>query len=199
MSGGGEFVAGKKWKEKAEKILLSAMRGAMRIEKQGIRFYSRAARGVKDPNGKAILEFLADEERRHLLLFENLARSFRLTAKSSQTLRVMRSHAPDAIKKQVKILKKPRIFPKPIEYHKRHDVAMDVKIMDEAIKVEKKSIALYEEYKRELGGKDKGMKHALQLVIDEEKQHLDWFEFARGDAKLHSYWAELEEHFSIQG
>ncbi len=38
-----------------------------------------------------------------------------------------------------------------------------------------------------------------QVVVEEEKQHLNWFEFARGDAKLHSYWAELEEHFSIQG
>ncbi len=173
-------MAGKKRKDE-EKVFLSAFKSAISIEKKGIGFYSSAARRVKDPNGKAILEFLVSEEKRHLLFFENLARR----------------HAPAVLKRQVKILKRPRIFPKPIEYRKRHEVAMDVKIMEEAIKTEKKSIALYEEDRRELKGRE--LRGALQLIIEEEKQHLSWFEFARGDAKLHSYWAELEEHFSIQG
>ncbi|MEW6329336.1 MAG: ferritin family protein [Candidatus Micrarchaeota archaeon] len=173
-------MAGKKKKDQ-ENFLISAFKSAISIEKKGIDFYSRAIRKVRDPNGKAVLEFLVSEEKRHLQFFETLARR----------------HAPAVLRRQVKILKRPRIFPKPIEYHKRHEVAMDMKIMEEAIKTEKKSIALYESYKRELKGRE--LRSALQLIIDEEKQHLNWFEFARGDAKLHSYWAELEEHFSIQG
>jgi rubrerythrin len=62
---------------------LSALRMAFLIEKDAVAFYTRAAAGTEDPDGKAMYESLAEMEREHQRILEEeydaLANEFRHT------------------------------------------------------------------------------------------------------------------------
>jgi rubrerythrin len=51
--------------------VLKAIEIAIRIEKDGLEFYTEAAKQVDDPHGKRMFKTLARDERVHMQLFEN--------------------------------------------------------------------------------------------------------------------------------
>lgn len=155
------------------------LKTAIKIEEEGIGFYTKSARLVDDETGKQTLLFLAEEEMRHKAFFEGVLDS--------------RGDPNKAIGK----LQAPRIFPKPRSYEPGTTRSTDQGILEHALENEKKSI---EFYSKALGeASDKDLCSGLEIIIKEEQQHAEWITYLIGTIGSHGYWTGLEDHFSLDG
>lgn len=167
--------------------IVRALRAGMNIEKKGEAFYSKAAGKVENPHGQLTLNFLAREEREHYKFLEGLAAS------------IKKGRTPEgfALPKHAG-LKKEEI----LETMRRMEVKGRVpkgskEIIDEAVKVEKKSIELYEGFLSETKNEDN--RKIFRTMAEEEKKHLEWLEFIRDALEIHGYWYDLESYFALEG
>jgi rubrerythrin len=158
--------------------LLDVLRAAVEIEKEGIEFYSKSAKKVKDENGKEILEFLVREEARHKAYFES----------------ILRSKGKDP--KATGVLVAPRIFPEPYEPKAAGDEKLSTAILEQARDAEMRSIEFYASALKTASGE---LRDGVKQVLSEEKQHLEWVEYLLGEVKENHYWGNLHEHFGLDG
>lgn len=159
----------------------------MEIEKKGEAFYSKASEEVENPHGKLTLRFLAREERRHYKYLEAL---FRKVKKG------LRQEVPPLPRRPK--LKREEI----LETMKRmgvkaRAVKKDREIVNEAMRVEEKSIEFYEGFLGRV--KDAESREIFKELIEEEKHHLEWLEFIRDALEVHGYWYDLESYFALEG
>ncbi len=70
-------------------------------------------------------------------------------------------------------------------------------IIQEAMKVEKKSIEFYEGFLSET--RDEDNRRIFRAMMEEEKKHLSWLEFIRDALEIHGYWYDLESYFALEG
>lgn len=152
---------------------------AIKIEEEGIKYYTKSAEKVEDQNGKAILLFLAHEEGRHRKFFSEM----------------LKKHGSG--EKTLKLLMVPRIFPKEHELEEGKATGIDEGILEHAQDVEKRSIDFYSDAFRAVSDKD--LRAGLETVIHEEKQHLEWLEYLMSTVGAHEYWGGLQDHFSLDG
>ena len=164
----------------------SILRTAVQIEKDGIDFYAESAAKITDENGKATLESLAREEYRHKKFFEGI-----LETQGAGRQNLLRA------------LNTPRIFPKAKKFSGSDDTSVDFEILQLALEAEKKSIDLYagalRQFKEKSLRMDDSLRRGLEIIINEELQHLEWIEFITKDLEKHGFWANLHEHFSLEG
>jgi rubrerythrin len=167
--------------------IVKALKAGMDIEKKGEAFYSKAAGKVENPHGQLTLNFLAREEREHYKFLEGLVAS--ITEGRTPEGFALPKHAD---------LKKEEI----LETMRRMGVKGRVpkgnkEIIDEAMKVEKKSIELYEGFLSETKNEDN--RKIFRTMAEEEKKHLEWLEFIRDALEIHGYWYDLESYFALEG
>ncbi len=152
---------------------------AIRIEEEGIEYYSKSAERITDENGKQTLLFLVEEERRHKNFFESM-----LSSKGKD---------PGALKDLVV----PRIFPEHHDYTKNENTSVDQEILKRAMGNEKRSIEFYESSLNT--AEEEELRSGLQTIIKEEEQHLEWIVYLLESISTHGYWSGLDEHFSLDG
>jgi rubrerythrin len=161
--------------------LLECLEKGKEIEAFGIKFYNEAANSIEDPKGKSTLQFLAREEHHHLGFIQELIDSIKKGSGISPVI-------------QKKI---PKIFPEKREF--KEQVASgegDKKILDEAMKVEDRSIEFYSNCQSRVEGEEKGI---FQTLVKEEEKHKAWLDYMKDGMEVHGYWYDLGERFAFDG
>lgn len=131
---------------------------AMKMEKEGSEFYSKASKECNDTWLKGIFEYLAIEESKHYKIFREMK-------ENANTLNEVNLNSSQDIISAFEKKKKERII------ECLRDLQSDVYIA--AAKDEKASIDLYEGLLNESENEEE--KKALLLIIEEEKSHLNFF------------------------
>ncbi len=152
---------------------------AISIEKEGINFYTKSAKRIKDENGRGTLVFLANEEKRHKAFFESALKKHGKGDKTS-----------------VKLLMTPRLFPKAKDYKGKSASEIDLLILEHARDTEKHSVEFYTVAK---SFADEKLREGLDIVIKEEEQHLSWVEYLLENIRSNDSWGSLHRHFSLDG
>lgn len=162
-------------------FLLECLEKGKEIEQEGIKFYTDAADSIEDPKGKSTLKFLAKEEGRHLEYINELIDSISDGGDISQII-------------QKKI---PEIFPKKEDFREQISVDKgDKKILEEAMKVEERSIEFYTECRGRVNSSEKEI---FEILIKEEEKHKAWLDYMKDGMDVHGHWYDLGEYFSFDG
>ncbi|MFH0817587.1 MAG: ferritin family protein [Candidatus Micrarchaeota archaeon] len=159
--------------------IIDILHTAIKIEQEGIEFYSKSANKVKDENGKGTLLFLANEEKRHKAFFEG----------------VLKKHGKEDAN-TIRLLMSPRIFPEPKDYEGKSAPEIDKEILNHALETEHRSITFYSDAKKLA---DEKFRDGLDIVIREEKQHAEWIEYLLEGIRSQATWSPLHGHFSLDG
>ncbi|MBD3313804.1 hypothetical protein GF345_05160 [Candidatus Woesearchaeota archaeon] len=138
--------------EDKDKKMIRYIQMGENIEKEGIQFYTKAMKGVVDPNSKKLLKFLANEEKNHL----EYLKSFERKAKGKKNgAKIKKTNKPIFSKQAYKKMKGGR--------------ADTLNIFNTALDIELKSARLYSELAKKV--KDKDLKSFLKKLINWEKEH----------------------------
>jgi rubrerythrin len=158
-----------KIEEKGSKLVVvdfdefDAYRISCKIEKDGIRFYRKLSESVNNAEAKNILEFLMDEEKKHLRFFEDCIASLRESGEDE-------SEDDDLISEIDFGVLQP--YQGIIELEKAMtDVQKGLRL---GIVVEEKSIQFYGACQQEISAADAKMQ--IGRIIEEEKRHKDLLE-----------------------
>ena len=137
-----------------------AFKVARKLESEGISFYKKLLRTVKDPGVKEVLNYLLEEEKDHLQLFEEM-----LEGENAEALDNSGEDILDILDTGVFILPKDE-----------EEIAADIdKALQLGINIEKRSLAFYLEIMKHTESEEG--KSALKKIIEEEKKH--WEELKR--------------------
>ncbi|MFA5100637.1 MAG: ferritin family protein [Candidatus Omnitrophota bacterium] len=133
---------------------------ACKIERDGIRFYSKLSERSQDPVAKETLEFLLSEEKRHFKLFDDalgILRNSREIQEDNDLLQSMDFG----------------IFEPYASMDELETIVTDIKkALRLGIVIENKSIALYQACVNALQASGAGEAgKELECIIDEEKKH----------------------------
>lgn len=140
---------------------LEVLREAMHIEKEGIRFYRRAAKGSKNRKTQDLFLRLAREELLHLekleLVYDNLA-------ENSEWLVDL-----DLSENEPKVLKDIEIFDADVEVEEELD---EFSALDRGIRAEEDSIRLYKKASEDFKGIRGGGHAIFTWLLAFEHEHL---------------------------
>jgi len=138
---------------------------AVRIEENGLTFYTEAGNASTSDKVKELFQFLGDEEKRHIHCFENIGHGY-----ESDTLPGASDPYAEEAALYLGALANSRVFTEPNEGSR---LAQGIRDEDDALKVaismEKDSILFYYELQKVMREKDKTV---LTQLIEEEKKHL---------------------------
>lgn len=138
---------------------------ALRIEENGVEFYTQAGNASKSKKLKELFTFLAEEEKKHIIIFGEMDKSVKNDTKPD-TLDPYLDEAP----LYLEALANSRVFT-----NKNEGKSLAGKVHNEeealqtAINMEKDSILFYYELHSAVTNKDKAI---LESIIKEEKKHL---------------------------
>ncbi|HFE52849.1 MAG TPA: hypothetical protein ENK07_05365 [Bacteroidetes bacterium] len=136
---------------------------AVQIEKQGYDFYSNVAASLPEGQAKALFEWLASEELRHIQVFENFRDQM-------DQLQLAGPYEWDEVGRYLRSLTEGRVFPSGEEAKK---LAKSVENLEEvfrfAIQIEKENSLYFHELSDFVAEKDKPI---IQKLINEEKSHI---------------------------
>jgi len=140
--------------------ILEIFRDAMNLERDGVKFYRKAAKHSKNQKAVEVFKKLADDELQHL---ESLEVTYDKLVKENEWM-VMKDMATP----QSKELKTEDVFEdEPV--NEQYDEADAV---ERGINAEKDSIALYEKAQKECNIDDAGKCDVFKALVDFEKEHL---------------------------
>jgi len=165
--------------------VLEVLKKGIELESYGIKFYSKSSETVSDPKGKQTLNFLAHEEREHLNFIQELQKIFE-DGGASGLEKTVSSHLERIHEK---------VFPELGEYLK--DVKKssgDKQILEEALEIEKKSVALYKSQIE--ASKNENVKKIFEILVKEEQGHLTLVEQMQDYMVLNGVWTGLDEYFA---
>ena len=138
---------------------------AIRIEENGIQFYTQAGSASKSERLKELFLFLAEEEKRHIAYFEEIRRHIR-----DDTLPGVFDPDIEEAPLYIQALADSRVF---TNAHEGKRLASKVHgeedVLKTVINIEKDSILFYYELQNAIRDKDKT---TLKSLIIEEKSHL---------------------------
>ena len=170
-------------------ILTESIKRGISIERKGEEFYTDVAGKIDDPLGKDTLRFLAKEEGRHIQFLENLLDTM-VNGNEKELSRVVAGYEGQLTRSTTF-----PTFPGKEEYVTRVKVKKgDKEILKEARKIEKRSIAFYQEAVDTVN--DEEHKSVFRLLEDWEKKHLDWIEFMDESMDLYGYWTGIQGYFA---
>ncbi|MBI5453145.1 MAG: ferritin family protein [Deltaproteobacteria bacterium] len=135
---------------------------AVRIEENGLKFYTDAGKAARDKGVKALFKTLAEDEGRHIRVFQDLKKLLGEAADAEpfdeETESYLRAFADT------------EVFTSP-EGGKKvgKEAAGEAGVVDIAIGMEKDSILFYYEILKMIREKDKAV---VDSLIDQEKDHL---------------------------
>lgn len=147
---------------------LEAYKIAIKIEKDGMAFYASLAKQEKNPESKHILDFMVEEERRHLSFFENALEDLRS--------RLTEEYEDDDLLSYTDY----GIFEPYKEIQSLPEVINDVKkALKLGINIERNALRFYEECSRLISSQE--TKKALADISEEEMKHLETLEKILGN------------------
>lgn len=163
-----------------EKKLVDLIRLAVNLEKREVEYYKKASQKTKNPEGKKVFKYLAEEEEKHL---NTLKQHLASVADKGTWLPDEQSFN----KKNCKIRrKKPdKVIPK-----KPKPDASDLDALEEAEDIEKKSIDFYTELACRTS--DKEALKVLHYIIDSEKEHLREVKIQYAFLNSEGFWYDNE-------
>lgn len=131
---------------------------AVQIEKNGFAFYQALAKQSKDAGIAAVFDYLAGQEKQHLVTFQTMLKGIEVPRVTDAT-----SGEESAY---VKALTAGRVF---VDAAAARATRSDVEAVDLGLAAEKDSILLYYELQEVVQGTDCD---TVEKIIDEEKRHL---------------------------
>ncbi|HQP91458.1 MAG TPA: ferritin family protein [Candidatus Omnitrophota bacterium] len=136
---------------------VQAYKIAIRMENDGIDFYKKMLSDIKDLEAKHEIEFLIEEEIKHLTTFTSmLGRSKEISGDDFEEDDIV-----NYIKSKVFDLSREREDALKVEH--RHTA------LEEALNMEKRSVVFYEGCLRQT--KEKDAREAFEKILDEERSH----------------------------
>ncbi|MCP4542240.1 MAG: ferritin family protein [Chloroflexi bacterium] len=141
--------------------VLSALETAIQIEKDGLVFYTEAAKQVDDPKGKKMFQTLARDEQLHLQLFEN-AREALLNKKNWPSLEKVKEISPE------KSIRQP-VFPTGDEIKLVKIPDRQLAALRQGLQSEEDSILFYSKQKEQIDDPD--AKKMYAYLIEQEEGH----------------------------
>ncbi|MFH1125505.1 MAG: ferritin family protein [Candidatus Altiarchaeota archaeon] len=163
-----------------DKKLLNIIKIAVYLEKRDIEYYRKAAEKTRNPNGKKVFNYLADEGENQLVsLKKHLASAEGKDTWLSDEKTISRS------KCRIKRKKPEGILPKKVKTD-----ADDLEALRQAVEIEKKSIRFYEDLACET--KDKKALKVLNYMIESENEHLKELEIQYAFLKSEGFWYDNE-------
>lgn len=135
---------------------------AVRIEENGLKFYTDAGKATKNKAVQALFKALAEDEGRHIRVFQDLKKllgdAANAEAFDEETESYLRAFADT------------EVFTSPEGGKKLgKEVSAESEVIDIAIGMEKDSILFYYEILKMIREKDKAV---VDSLIDQEKEHL---------------------------
>jgi rubrerythrin len=166
---------------------LQAIETAIQIEKDGLAFYTEAARQTDDPSGKKMFQTLARDEAAHLKLFEG-ARQTLLTEGEWLSPQQVAAISP-------KSFERPPIFPTGGEI--RAEIPeRELAVLQRGIEAEEASIAFYSEQMDKTD--DPGGRAMYAYLIEQEKGHRTILQGEYDYLSRTGFWFDFQE-FSLEG
>ncbi len=136
---------------------------AVRIEENGLKFYTDASKASSSGAVKELFTVLAEEEGRHIKVFLDLKRSL------AEDTAGYDAYAEEA-SQYLKALADTEVFTSPDEGRKAAVMMHDAHdVIEMAIGMEKDSLLFYYEMQRMIREKDR---QVLEALIEQEKEHL---------------------------
>jgi rubrerythrin len=149
--------------DKAGKIMVTdfslaqSYKIAVRMEKDGIDFYGDLLAGIRNAQAKHEIEFLIDEEKRHLEIFQGLLD------------RAKEAGVDDFEEDDVVDYLRSKVFDVSQEKDRAENMEHRHTALEEALDMERRSIVFYEGCLSH--AKDAAAKEAFQKILEEEQKH----------------------------
>jgi len=152
---------------------------AIQMEKDGYAFYTKAAAQTNSNMGRTIFESLADDEQRHLDVFQKMFED-----------KIGQSEWNDLINSSKKYANIP-IFPLDIKDASGMDPdSTEIDALRMAMDSEKEAIDYYNNIKENLD--DRELKNVIDEIINQEKNHYSLLEKEFNHINSTGYWFEFD-------
>jgi len=162
---------------------LKAVETAIQIEKDGLAFYTEAAKQTDDPNGKKMFRSLARDEAAHLKLFETTRESL---LKEGHWL------SPEQIAAiSPKKFDRQPIFPTGDEIKAAEIPERELAALQRGIQAEKDSIAFYSQEMDKTGDPDAKAMYAY--LIEQEEGHRTILQGEYDYLNRTGFWFDIQE------
>jgi len=152
---------------------------AIQMEKDGYSFYIKAASQTDSDMGKTIFESLAQDEQRHLEVFQKMFED-----------KVSESEWNDLVDSSKKYAKIP-IFPTDLNDASGMDAeSTELDALRMAMDAEKEAIEYYGKIRKNLENQD--VKNVIDEIIEQEKNHYSLLEKEFNHINTTGYWFEFD-------
>ena len=162
---------------------LQAIETAVQIEKDGLAFYTEAARQTDDPNGKKMFKSLARDEAAHLRLFED-ARQALLERGNWLSPEEVAAISPGE-------LDRPPVFPTGDETKAAEIPERELTALQRGIQAEKDSIAFYSQERDKADDPDAKAMYAY--LIEQEEGHRTILQGEYDYLNRTGFWFDVQE------
>lgn len=163
--------------------VLKAIETAIQIEKDGLAFYTEAAKQTDDPNGKKMFQSLARDEAAHLRLFEDTRQALLERGKWLSPEEVAAINP--------KRLDRPPIFPTGDEIKATEIPERELSALQRGIQAEKDSIAFYSEQINQTEDPDGRAMYAY--LIEQEEGHRTILQGEYDYLNRTGFWFDIQE------
>jgi rubrerythrin len=161
-----------------------AMKTAIEMEKSGHRFFTDAARQVKNEAGRKVFTRLAAEEMVHLQVFEKI-----FTALTDGT--DWKKAIPE-----VEPAKRVPYFDDAAKQFKAGDLSVELDYLRKALELERKAIGFFEQALKEAGAAD--AREVFSRILEEEQSHYDLIQAEIDSVNGSGFWFDVPE-FHMDG
>lgn len=162
---------------------LKAIETAIQIEKDGLAFYTEAARQTSDPNGKKMFQSLARDEAAHLKLFETVRESL---PKDGHWL------SPEQVAAiSPGEFNHPPIFPTGEEIRSAKTPERELAVLQRGLQAEKDSIAFYSQQRDKADDPDAKAMYAY--LIEQEEGHRTILQGEYDYLTRTGFWFDVQE------
>lgn len=162
---------------------LKAIETAIQIEKDGLAFYTEAAKQTDDPNGKKMFQTLARDEAAHLRLFKD-ARESLLERGNWLPLEEVTAISP-------KRLDRPPVFPTGDEIKATEISKRELAALRRGIQAEEDSIAFYSQEMEKTDDPDGKAMYAY--LIEQEEGHRTILQGEYDYLNRTGFWFDIQE------
>jgi len=152
---------------------------AIQMEKDGYDFYSKAAAQTNSEMGRTIFESLANDEQRHLDVFQKMFEE-----------KVGKSEWNDLVNSSKKYANIP-VFPTNLkEAPGMDEESTEIDALRLAMDSEREAIDYYSDIKEKL--KDEDLRNVINEIIEQEKNHFSLLENEFNHINSTGYWFEFD-------
>jgi rubrerythrin len=179
------------WKETGMDVSTEALRAietALQIERDGLEFYTQAAKQTSDPRGKRMFQSLARDEAAHLKLFKSVHDS--LQEKGTYLSREEVAAASPGE------FARPPIFPTGEELQAAEVPERELAALQRGLEAEKASIQFYSEARE--AAEDPNARSMYDYLIEQEEGHRTILQGEYDYLAQTGFWFDVQE-FTLEG